>query len=244
MKVSVCIATYNGGKYIRQQLLSILPQLADGEVIISDDSSTDNTLTLIRELDDPRIRLYSHNQFRSPIYNFEFCISHAQGEIIFMSDQDDLWMPHKMATTMAVFKDNPRVTLVASDARIINERDEIVHDSFYSNRLTFTSKVLPNIVKNRYLGCTLAFRRSMLEVLLPFPRNLPMHDSWIGIMNQLFGSVYFVETPLIAYRRHSQNFSSSVHASLPKMIAWRWNLTKALISRWMKYRNWSRPCAL
>jgi hypothetical protein len=77
----------------------------------------------------------------------------------------------------------------------------------------------------------------MLEVMLPFPSNLPMHDSWIGIMNQLFGSVYFIDTPLIAYRRHSRNFSPSTHAGLARMITWRWNLATAVIGRVLKYRG-------
>lgn len=220
--------------------MSILSQLAtDDEVIISDDSSTDNTLAVIRNIDDPRIRIYSNNKFRSPIYNFEFSFSHAQGEIIFMSDQDDLWLPHKVAAIGKVFRDNPKVTLVASDARIVNENDEVIDDSYYSGKIAFKSNVLCNIIKNRFIGCTLAFRRTMLDVLLPFPPQLPMHDSWIGIMNQIFGSVHFIDTPLIVYRRHSQNFTSSTHASLARMITWRWNLAMAIISRWMKCRNWT-----
>jgi glycosyltransferase involved in cell wall biosynthesis len=243
-RYSVCIATYNGEKYMRQQLLSILSQLGDDEVIISDDSSTDNTLEVIRKMDDPRIRIYSKNKFRSPIYNFEFCISQAKGEIIFISDQDDLWLPHKLTTIEKVFQDNPKVTLVASDARIVNENNNIIMDTFYSGKISFKNSVLCNIVKNRFLGCTLAFRRTMLEVLLPFPLHLPMHDSWIGIMNQLFGSVYFINTPLISYRRHSQNFSSSTHSNIVRMITWRWHLTTAVIGRMVKHHVRTRNFTL
>lgn len=232
---SVCIATYNGEKYIRQQLESIQYQLSEhDEIIISDDSSTDKTIEIIESINDARIKLFKKNMFKSPIYNFENCIAHATGDVIFMSDQDDLWLPHKVATVCEVFRDNPDVTLVASDAQIINEQGDIVLDTFYPGLIKFTSKVIPTIIKNRFLGCTLAFRRSMLEVLLPFPPHLPMHDSWIGIINQLYGGVYFIDKPLIAYRRHSQNFSSSTHASVLQMIAWRLRLIIAVLGRFWK----------
>lgn len=236
--VSVCIATCNGEKYIRQQLESIQIQLSEhDEIIISDDSSTDGTIEIIKNLNDPRIKLLENNTFKSPIYNFENCISHASGDVIFMSDQDDLWLPHKVATVSAVFRDHPDVTLVASDAQIINEQDEIVMDTFYPGHIKFTSKVIPIIIKNRFLGCTLAFRRSMLDVLLPFPPHLPMHDSWIGIINQLYGGVYFVTDPLIAYRRHTQNFSSSTHASILQMVTWRLRLVIAMLGRLWKCKT-------
>ena len=236
-RYSVCIATFNGGKYIRQQLLTILLQL-DGncEIIISDDSSTDNTLAEIEIIGDPRIRILRNQTFSNPIYNFENCISHAAGGIIFMSDQDDLWHPHKVEAMSEVFRNNPDVTLVASDAQIINEKSELVSDTFYPSRAKFSSGVIQNIVKNRFLGCTLAFRRSILDVILPFPPHLPMHDSWIGILNQLYGRVYFVNVPLILYRRHSQNFTSSTHAGLIQMLIWRLRLVIAILGRIWKCR--------
>jgi glycosyltransferase involved in cell wall biosynthesis len=236
-KLSICIATYNGDKYVRQQIESIQPQLSGhDEIIISDDSSTDRTIEIIEDINDSRIRLFK-NSFKSPIYNFEYCFTKATGDIIFISDQDDLWLPNKVATICTVFQDNPSITLVASDAQIIDENGEIVVNTFYSDHMKFTSKVIPIIIKNRFLGCTLAFRRSILEVLLPFPSHLPMHDSWIGIINQLYGRVHFINTPLISYRRHSQNFSSSTHSSLLQMIKWRLRLTIAVIGRVWKYKG-------
>jgi len=227
--ISVCIATYNGERFIKQQLESILNQLgSNDEIIISDDSSTDNTLNIIREFDDSRIHVYVENKFRSPISNFEFCISKAQGDIIFLSDQDDLWMPTKVEEVCSVFQKNCLVSLVSSNAMVIDENNEVIKNRFFQHNFKFTSSIIQNIIKNRFLGCTLAFRGSMKNRILPFPPRLPMHDMWIGIICKLFGDVYFIDKPLIAYRRHASNFTPKSHASPIKMFYWRFNLLIAL----------------
>lgn len=239
--ISVCVATYNGEKFIRKQLESILPQLSDvDEIIVSDDSSNDKTMEVVESFKDKRIKILKGNNFRSPIYNFENCISHAVGSIIVLSDQDDLWLPGKISAIQTVFRDNPEVTLVASDAKIVNGKGDVIRNTFYPGDVKFSSKVLHTIIKNHFLGCTLAFRSSVLGVVLPFPAHLPMHDSWIGIMNQIYGRVHFIETPLVAYRRHSQNFSSSTHASIYQMIKWRLWLVCAVLGRMWKCGFWKR----
>ena len=94
--ISVCIATHNGQKYILDQLLSILPQLdSNDEILISDDNSSDETLNIIYKIDDKRIVIFN-NYFNNPIKNFEFLINESKGDIIFLSDQDDLWDPQKV----------------------------------------------------------------------------------------------------------------------------------------------------
>ena len=234
---SVCIATFNGEKYIIQQLISILSQLAeDDEVIISDDSSTDATLTLIRKLNDPRVRIFANNKFHSPIYNFEFCLTKTTGDIIFFSDQDDIWLPEKVRDIMKVFKKDPDVTLVASNARIIDFEGEMISGSFYHPGFRFTSRVLENVIKNRFLGCSIAMRRSMLQIVIPFPSRIPMHDSWLGIMNQLFGKVHFINTPLIAFRQHEVNYHPTARTGIIRILTWRWHLIKAIFWRMLTLR--------
>ncbi|MDE5758415.1 MAG: glycosyltransferase, partial [Allobaculum sp.] len=91
--ISVCIATYNGERYIETQIRSILDQLnEDDEIIISDDSSTDRTLDIIRSLNDSRIKLFAGNKFHSRTFNFENALKQATGDFIFLSDQDDIWL--------------------------------------------------------------------------------------------------------------------------------------------------------
>lgn len=235
LKISVCLATYNGERFILEQLSSILPQLSeDDEVIISDDSSTDNTLALVRGLHDSRIRIFANGQFHSPIYNFEFCLTKTNGDIIFLSDQDDIWLHNKVNAIMEIFMREADVTLVVSDALIIDAAGETIADTFYPAGFTFTPNVLVNIARNRFLGCSLAMRRRILPVVLPFPRRLPMHDSWLGIMNQLFGKVYFINMPLIALRKHETNVHPFVRAGIIRILIWRWNLMKAILGRVLK----------
>ena len=95
--ISVCIATYNGDKYIEEQILSILNQLSDkDEIIISDDGSKDKTLKVIDRLDDKRIKVFKNNNRHGVVPNFENALKHASGEYIFFSDQDDIWQSDKV----------------------------------------------------------------------------------------------------------------------------------------------------
>ena len=99
--LSVCMATYNGEKYIREQLDSILVQLSkEDEVVISDDSSTDRTVAIIKEFRDDRIVLFENQKFRSPVFNFQNSLNHAKNDIIILSDQDDIWKSDKVEVLM------------------------------------------------------------------------------------------------------------------------------------------------
>src|SRR6266702_1070934 len=102
--ISVCMATHNGARYIRQQLETILFQLGpDDEVVVSDDSSTDETIAIIKSFADQRIRLFENNTFYSSIFNFENALRRATGDIIVLSDQDDIWLDNKIATIRSRF---------------------------------------------------------------------------------------------------------------------------------------------
>jgi glycosyltransferase involved in cell wall biosynthesis len=127
-KISVCIATYNGEKYIRQQLGSILCQIGESdEIIISDDSSSDRTVEIIKTFDDKRIRLLENNRFHSPAYNFENALEKATGDIIFLSDQADIWLEVMVGLLQ-------QYDLVVSDCIIINENEDILQESFFKIR--------------------------------------------------------------------------------------------------------------
>lgn len=122
--ISVCIATYNGEKYIGEQIASILKQLnANDEVIISDDGSTDATLSIIKTFQDPRIRVIPGPQKHSPTQNFENVLHHAQGDYIFLSDQDDVWKTNKVATCMKWLQ---KYDCVISNAEVTDEHLNIL----------------------------------------------------------------------------------------------------------------------
>jgi glycosyltransferase involved in cell wall biosynthesis len=202
--------TYNGERYITQQLRSILVQLKNfDEVIISDDGSIDNTPTIIKSFHDSRIVVFQNPGPKGPIYNLENALKKARGDYIFLSDQDDVWFPEKLSMTLQFLK---KYDSVVSDAVIVNDNMDVLHSSFFKinhSRRGF----LHNFIKNGYLGCCMAFNRRILDFVLPFPPSLPMHDVWIGLISELCGKTLFYENPLIYYRRHQGNASTASEKS-------------------------------
>lgn len=230
--ISVCMATYNGSRWIEEQLLSILLQLqSDDEVVIVDDASNDDTTAKIMALHDPRIRLLRNECNRGVDATFERAIAESRGDILFLCDQDDLWHPNKVSHMLTQFERDPAATLVISDATIIDADGAIIGGSYFHDRGRFIPGVIPSIVKSKFLGCLMAFRASLKEVILPFPHPIPGHDMWIGSINEVYGRSLFTSETLVAYRRHGSNLSPSKHQSFKKMIVWRWQLVRGLICR-------------
>lgn len=202
--ISVCIPTYNGEKYLRKQLDSILEQLGPkDEVIISDDSSTDNTIDIIESYGDERIKLLKNNTFNSPVFNLENALRYAKGEYIFLSDQDDIWSANKVEICLKKIKG---YDLLVSDCSLIDEDDRQIADSFFD--INNSNKgFIKNLIKNSYLGCCMAFNRRILAYVLPFPKGIAMHDIWIGLNTEIIGKPRFISEKLIMYRRHGENLS-------------------------------------
>jgi glycosyltransferase involved in cell wall biosynthesis len=198
---------------------------------VVDDASQDNTIKILQNLSDPRVRLYRNANNRGVIASFERAMRLAYGDILFLSDQDDLWLPGKVNTITEVFNTKTEITLVVSDAKVIDKDGIVVADSFFSQRGRFTAGIVHNLLKNKYLGCTLAFRKTMLPYILPIPQDVPMHDMWIGLINTLYGQTQYISQPLIAYRRHESNLSPSGGTPIIQKIVWRWYLVKNLFVR-------------
>ncbi len=242
-KISVCIATYNGEKYIYQQLESILKQLKNNdEVIISDDSSTDRTPQIISDFKDDRIKIYPNNTFYSPIFNFENALNKASGDLIFLSDQDDIWEGNKVELISQLLQ---KYDLVVSDCSIIDGEGKVTVDSFFKIRKSGKG-LFKNLYKNTYLGCCMAFNQKILKKAMPFPKSLPMHDMWIGLVCDLYGKSFFCDAKLIKYRRHSGNATaagkiteSGLSSSFSKivMIKIRLYLMTSLITNWLRNRK-------
>ena len=232
-RLSVCLASHNGEKYLRRQLESILCQLdADDELVISDDSSTDATLEIIRSFGDSRIRLLENNTFFSPIYNFENALRHASGDIIALADQDDVWLDDKAATIRtALGKKTGTPSLIMMNAFIIDSAGERTGQTLFERKRP-RKGVLPNIYDNTFTGCALAFTRELLEVALPFPPGIPMHDSWLGLLALLFGDVCFIDEKTLEYRRHGTNLSRRQRNPLIQ-IRWRLCLGYQLVRRYL-----------
>lgn len=215
--ISVAMATYNGEKYIREQLESILKQLnEDDEIIISDDGSTDNTINIIKSFDDKRIKIFDGPR-NGVKQNFANAIEKCNGKYIFLSDQDDIWMNNKVNIVLKNFeKENCRCIVHDCIVFDSNNNDNIF-DSFYKYRNS-GSGIIKNIWKNTYIGCCMAIDARMKNTILPIPNNIEMHDQWIGLLCEKEGKSLFINDKLINYRRHGNNLSKFEHHNLLKMV--------------------------
>lgn len=230
--ISVCMATYNGERWIQIQLRSVLSQLGENdELVLVDDVSSDNTLGEAGDLRDDRIRVFRNERNRGVDWTYQRALSLARGDVLFLCDQDDVWYPGKVTRVMQAFGEHPDATLVLSDAQIIDSQGRIVAPSYFGIRGSFVPGVLANIVKSKFLGCAMAVRSGMRDRFLPFPARIPGHDMWIGVVNEFYGKTCFIAEPLIGYRRHGDNASPEHRQGLAQMLIWRWQLTAGLMTR-------------
>ena len=207
MMISVCIATYNGEKFIRKQLLSVLSQISDtDEVIVSDDGSTDSTLEAIRQIGAKNVRIISNKGQHGYTPNFENALKQAKGDVIFLCDQDDLWAENKVSCCLLHLQCND---LVISDARLIDAHDKEIGTSFFALRHS-KAGFLANLVRFSYIGCCIAFKRNVLNYALPFPpkHRYCTHDNWIALVAMAFFKTKIINEKLVNYRRHEANTSA------------------------------------
>ena len=162
---------------------------------------------------------------------FERALRATRGEIVFLSDQDDVWLPGKVSEVLARFERDPSVVLVLSDAEVIDEQGRVTQPSFMALRGGFRPGFAATLVRNRYLGCTMAMRRALLDSVLPIPRDVPMHDMWFGSLAVLQGRVDYIDRPLVQYRRHGGNVSPARRQSVGQMLRCRWSLLRNVTRR-------------
>jgi glycosyltransferase involved in cell wall biosynthesis len=208
VKISVCMATFNGSAYIETQIVSILKQLKQtDQLIIVDDKSTDTTLEIIGNFADPRIQLVVNPKNLGAALTFNRALLESTGDIVFLSDQDDRWHDGKISTVLDVFA-STNVDLIVHDAVVIRE-GKVVHASLF-DMAGSSSGVIKNIVSNTFTGCCMAFKREVLREVLPISGHIGIfHDAWIGVLVQYFGyKVSFIHVPLMDFIRHGGNAST------------------------------------
>lgn len=227
--ISVVIAAYNGEKYIRQQVKSVLVQLSDkDELIISDDNIKGTTFDAVRDLveNDSRIK-YVKGPSKGVIKNFEYGISLTKGDVIFLCDQDDVWLDGKVSACCSELAKG--YDTVLHNAQIVDGNLNPVGRTAFDVNHT-SSGFLRNYIKNTYQGSCMAFSSVIKEYILPFPDEIPMHDQWIGLMSEKYGKVSLIEQPFIFYRRHDATVTGNGSTFMQK-IRWRINLLKCLLGR-------------
>ena len=223
-RVSIAMAAYNGEKYIRKQLESILCQLEeDDEIIISLDPSKDSTQKVIESMKDQRIKLFQGPQ-KGVKKNFENALRHCQNEIIFLADQDDIWLEGKVEHVLSAFDQGASV--VMHDARIVDNENHTICASFFEMKNVKTG-FIHNLIKNGYMGCCMAFRKDLLQYILPIPEYIYMHDQWIGLVGEQIGKNVLIDQPYLLYRRHGDNVSDIQHGTWKEMIYKRIQMLRA-----------------
>lgn len=227
--VSVVLAAYNGGEYIKAQLESVLGQLGkNDEVIISDDKPSGTTKSAVEDIlsSDPRVR-YIEGPGKGVIKNFEHAIKNAIGDYIFLCDQDDIWLDGKVEAVLAEFEKG--AVVVMHDAKVVNNDLEVTQNSFFAAHGTGTGLV-KNVVRNTYIGCCMAFSKELKPHILPFPDNLPMHDQWIGLRGERFGRVSLINEPFILYRRHDGTATGGA-TTFAQKLKWRIAIITSLMRK-------------
>lgn len=226
-RVSVAMAAYNGERYIARQVESILSQLdKDDELVISVDPSADRTMQVAQEFAAcyACVRVLN-GPGQGVVRNFENALTHALGEVIFLSDQDDVWRSGKLRACIDALREE-RVSAVVHDAVIADEDLNELQSSYFSGG--FYSGIWRNVLRNRYIGCCMAFRREVLKAALPFPPNIPMHDQWLGITARRMGNVVYIDKALVLYRRHHQTVTGRGKAGMVARLKWRLGIVLAL----------------
>lgn len=219
-RVSICMATYNGERFLQEQLDSIMNQLhCDDEVIVSDDASNDNTRSVVLSYKDRRLRLIANSSTRGHVENFEIAMSHATGRFIALSDQDDIWVEHRLEHMLNLMKEQPELSLVIGDFVEFNEAGEI--HSLPSigpppkNGLFQLSRVF--LGRAKYFGCTFLFRRELMRFIVPIPRQIESHDIWIAMNACIHGRVGHLQEVTLFRRVHDRNVSQQRRA-LPQIL--------------------------
>jgi glycosyltransferase involved in cell wall biosynthesis len=218
MRLSIALGTYNGAAYLKEQLESFAAQTRPpDEVVISDDQSTDNTTRLIEEFAataDFPVRLSVNESNLGIAKNFEKAISLCRGDVILLSDQDDVWHSDKLESVEQIFEARPQLSLVFSNAELVDETlkpfPETLFDRLDFNgrnqRLVKSGRTLDMQLRvNRICGFTVAFRANFKELILPISGDGPLiHDGWIVLLIAAAGEIDFINRPLVKYRQHSR----------------------------------------
>lgn len=206
MKISIAMATYNGARYLREQLDSFVAQtLGPNELVVCDDGSSDDTLEILAEFRAAApfdVQIHRNAEKLGYAQNFSKALSLCGGDLVFLSDQDDVWLAEKIATLAAMAERDPRGEVFMNDA-------ELAYEDLRPAGLTKLTQIRSAGIPDSefIMGCCIAVKKSFLEMILPVPETFPSHDRWIVHLAQGLGRRRIVETVLQYYRRHGDNTS-------------------------------------
>ena len=221
-KVDILLATYNGEKYIKEQVESILNQTYENiQIIISDDCSTDKTRQVLKKYENnEKIKIFYQEKNLGYVKNFEFLLKQVESNLYMLSDQDDVWKKEKVEKSVEKIE-SEKLDLVFGDLEVVDENLNTLYKSY--NRYMHLIHKIKKYQKDyrlQYLyncmtGCTIISRKNWIDKVLPFPTNSKymIHDYWLGLVIALNGKVGYIEEPYILYRQHGKNQVGSKKAS-------------------------------
>ncbi|URR35480.1 glycosyltransferase family 2 protein [Thermosynechococcus sp. HN-54] len=207
MRISIAMATYNGEKYLQEQLDSFLKQTClPDELIVSDDCSNDNTVQILKNFTNYapfEVKIYKNERNLGYAANFENALKQTSGNIIFLSDQDDVWFPNKIEYVIKIAQQNDQYLLYTNDA-------EICLADGTSTGLTKLGQTLSLGLseKDFTAGCCMAIRKELKDIALPIPTKFYGHDHWLDKLSNILEAKKVIPSVLQLYRRHGENTSS------------------------------------
>jgi len=211
--IEILLAVFNNEKFVGEQLQSILDQsFKSVHVIIGDDASTDNSFAILQQLHCNRITLTRSEKNLGILGNFQKLISLSKAPYIMFSDGDDVWQKEKVLKTFTLMKDleaqhgSKTPLLVHTDLKVVDRNLKTIHPSFWRySKLPEESSLPRQLVQNGITGCTVMVNRALLDLAMPFPDGIVMHDWWLGLVASSLGKVTALDEPTMLYRQHGSN---------------------------------------
>ena len=213
-EIEILMATYNGEKYVKEQIDSIIHQTYENwKLLIRDDNSTDKTLEILKEYEkkDKRIKVIEDKKGNLGfVKNFEELLIYSNKEWVMFSDQDDYWLENKIEKYVSILNSNPKdilkkPILIHSNSFICNDNLEIIKKEFINSNIA--SKYNEDSYYFFYFvqGSTVLINRAMIDLALPFSKNVTVHDRYLHLLAEFLGKRIFINESLIKYRQHSNN---------------------------------------
>lgn len=214
-RIDILLATYNGEKYLKEQIDSILNQTYRNiRLVISDDFSKDNTVEILKEYEkmDDRIELHIQDQNQGVVKNIEYLLNQVESNYYMLADQDDVWLPEKVEKSLEkLTKEN--ADLVFGDLEVVDKDLKTKYPSFGDFMLLnrkikkYINSDKLNYLYNCVTGCTVFAKKETISKILPLPKTSKylIHDHWIGLMTSIYGKVAYIDEKYIKYRQHGNN---------------------------------------
>lgn len=242
IRMSVCLATYNGQRYIGDQMRTILADIsADDEIVVVDDASTDNTVAMIAAFCDPRIRIYVNSVNQGHVRAFERAIQSAIGSSVCLADQDDLW---PRGRTDAIAQALRGSDIVVGQYKTFSDSGESYTSRLQSAGSAHAFRNVAGLAWGRreYFGCAMAFNSSIREYILPIPRYVEAHDHWIALYGNIGGELRHLDRIVVLRRLHDANLTSSRRRSIWAILRTRGILTRSTVHLLFRsFASRSRP---